>query len=220
MSMNLVREGDVAVVQWDDGENRLNLSTLGRLNEILDEVETIDGPLALVLTGTGKFFSNGLDLGGIGEDAALFHETLTLLKRTVGRLLVFPAFTLAAINGHAFAGGALLSCAFDQRGMREDRGFWCINEVEIGLALDEQLWSILTNRLSRPTALRATTTAFRFGGTEALHAGIVEFVAPEQELLPRAIAVAQQLATIDRSVLHHQKMLAHGAEAHFLGFVN
>jgi len=60
--------------------------------------------------------------------------------------------------------------------MREDRGYWCMNEAEIGLALDERLWSILTNRLPRATATIAASTARRFSGPDALHFGIVEAV--------------------------------------------
>ena len=106
-----------------------------------------------------------------------------VLEQTIGRLLVFPAYTVAAINGHAFAGGALISCAFDYRVMREDRGYWCMNEAEIGLALDERLWSILTNRLPRATATVAATTARRFSGPDALAFGIVEAVAGENDVL-------------------------------------
>ena len=106
-----------------------------------------------------------------------------MLEQTIGRLLVFPAYTVAAINGHAFAGGALISCAFDYRVMREDRGYWCMNEAEIGLALDERLWSILTNRLPRATATVAATTARRFSGPDALAFGIVEAVAGENDVL-------------------------------------
>src|SRR5271154_839611 len=194
MDITLTHEGAVAVLTWNEGENRINLDSLARLNELLDELEKVDGPLAVVLTGTGKFFCNGLDLGRFADKRDEFVATLHALEQFIGRLLVFPAYTVAAINGHAFAGGALVSCAFDYRVMREDRGYWCTNEAEIGLALDERLWSILTNRLPRATAIVAATTARRFTGPDALDFGIVEEVASEGDVLTRALEVAQNMS--------------------------
>jgi Delta3-Delta2-enoyl-CoA isomerase len=218
MDITMTHEGSVAVLNWNEGENRINLDSLARLNELLDELEKVDGPLSVVLTGTGKFFSNGLDLERFADKRDEFLETLHTLEQTIGRLLVFPAYTVAAINGHAFAGGALVSCAFDYRVMREDRGYWCMNEAEIGLVLDERLWSILVNRLPRATAIVAATTARRFSGPDALSFGIVEAVASEDDVLAQAIKVAESMAKLDRSTLGQHKRLAHGAEAEFLGF--
>ena len=219
MDINLTREGPVAVLTWNEGENRVNLDSLARLNQLLDEIERTEGPLSVVLTGSGKFFCNGLDLARFADKRDEFVATLHELERTIGRLLVFPAYTVAAINGHAFAAGALISCAFDYRVMREDRGYWCMNEAEIGLALDERLWSILTNRLPRATAIVAATTARRFiwprrvalrhrrGGG-----------AGRSTYSTHAVAVADAMAHLDRPTLGVHKRLAHGAEASFLGF--
>ncbi len=218
MDISVAQQGPVAVITWNEGENRINLDSLTRINVILDELETIDGALSVVFTGSGKFFSNGLDLERFGavpdELAATLHE----LERTIGRLLVFPAYTVAALNGHAFAGGALISCAFDYRVMREDRGFWCMNEAEIGLALDERLWSILTNRLPKATAVVAATTARRFPAPDALRFGIIEAMASEGEVLTHAIDVAEKMSSLDRATLRRHKWLAHGAQAAVLGF--
>jgi enoyl-CoA hydratase/carnithine racemase len=218
MDITLTREGDVALLTWKEGENRINHDSLSRLHEILDELETIDGPLALVLTGDGKFFSNGLDLGRFEPFSDEYYSTLTELRRTVGRLLIFPAYSVAAINGHAFAGGALVSLGFDYRVMREDRGFWCMNEVAIGLAVDAELWPILTNRLPRATAIYAVTTAHRFDAPEALARGIVEETVPGDVVLQRAIDVAQEASSIDKKALRYQKRVVYGDVAKQLGF--
>jgi enoyl-CoA hydratase/carnithine racemase len=218
VDISLRYEGPVAVLTWNDGENRLNSDSLERLNELLDTLEAVEDPLALVLTGVGKFFSNGLDLARFGSNPAEFAAALEELNRTIGRLFVFPRYTVAALNGHTFAGGALLSCSFDYRVMREDRGYWCMNEAEIGLALDEKLWSILTTRLPRATAVKAATTATRFAGPAAMAAGIVEEVAAEDEVLAAAITVAARFAMLDRTTLQKHKELAFGDEASFLGF--
>lgn len=219
MEMTLSFDGDVALVVWRQGENRLNLDSLGRLNELIDELGAVEGPLGVVLTGEGKFFSNGLDLERFGANPAEFTATVDELERTIGRLLVFPRYTVAAINGHAFAGGALLSCAFDARVMREDRGYWCMNEAEIGLALDEKLFSIIAHRLPRATALEAAMTARRYGALEAQHHGIVEHVASEHDVVSRAIELAQRYASLNVTALSKHKHLAHGARAKALGFV-
>ena len=218
MDISVAQVGSVAVLTWNDGENRVNVDSLARLNTILDELESLDGPLAVVLTGTGKFFSNGLDLERFGNNPEEFGATVREAERTIGRLLVFPAYTVAAINGHAFAMGALISCAFDYRVMREDRGFWCMNEAEIGLALDATLWSILVNRLPRATATVAATTARRFAAPEAKQFGIIEAVASQDELLGHALGVAEAMSTLDRITLAMHKWLAHGDEATLLGF--
>ena len=218
MDISVQQRGSVALVTWNDGENRINLDSLGRLNEILDELEQLEGPLAVVLTGAEKFFCNGLDLGRFLDDRDQFLATLHELERTIGRLLVYPAYTVAALNGHTFAGGALISCAFDYRVMRADRGFWCMNEAEIGLPLDERLWSILANRLPRATAILAATTARRFSAPDALHYGIVERIAPIEELLDLALEQAERMSSLDRVVLKEHKRLIHGAEAAHLGF--
>jgi enoyl-CoA hydratase/carnithine racemase len=220
MDILLQHEGSVAILTWNDGENRINLDSLAAINQRLDELEETEGPLAVVLTGTGKFFSNGLDLARFGGNPIEFRDTLAELKRTVGRIFLYPAFTVAALNGHAFAGGALTSLGFDYRVMRDDRGYWCMNEAEIGLALDEQLFSILEHRLPKATARVAAFTGKRFTGPDALAAGIVEATTTEDQVVRHAIDVAESYVMADRKILAQHKRHAHGAEATFLGFDN
>ncbi len=216
--MTLTWERPVAFVRWDEGENRVNLDSLALLHQHLDEVEAEPGPRALVLTGAGKFFSNGLDLARFMEDPAQLGATLTELHRTVARLFLFPAYTVAALNGHTFAAGALLACGMDYRVMREDRGYWCMNEVDIGMALDEKLASILFARLPRATAIHAMLTGHRFNASEAQSSGIVEEFAPENDVVPRAFAVAAAMADKDRGIISAHKRVAFAEAVAVLGF--
>jgi enoyl-CoA hydratase/carnithine racemase len=66
--MELTREGSVFVLRMNDGENRFNPEFVRSFNAALDEVERAGAPSALVTTGAGKFYSNGLDLAWMGTD--------------------------------------------------------------------------------------------------------------------------------------------------------
>jgi len=215
--ITLTWEGPVALVRWDDGENRINLDSLARLHELLDEVEAQAGPRALVVTGAGKFFSNGLDLPRFMEDPAQLGATLAELHRTLARLFLFPAYTVAALNGHTFAAGALVGCGLDYRVMREDRGYWCMNEVDIGMALDQKLAAILFARLPRATVIHAMLTGHRFGASEALAYGIIQETATEEAVVPRALEVAAAMADKDRDIIAAHKRLAFAEVVAILG---
>jgi len=126
--VSLSRVGDIHILRLTAGENRFGLDMVRALNDALDQVEKTVGqgnPGALVTTGEGKFFSNGLDLDYVlaGHADFLPVHFEPLLKR----FLTFPIPTVAALNGHAFAGGCLLAMAHDYRVMQTGKGFLCMN---------------------------------------------------------------------------------------------
>ncbi len=217
MTVDISRHNSVAVITWRDGENRINLESLAELHAALDEVQAIEGPLSVVFTAEGKFFSNGLDLEKLGTEGPALEAMFVELDRLCGRLLTFPAYTIGAINGHAFAGGAILSMTFDHRIMRTERGFWCLNEAEIGFPLTENLSKVILARLPRPLALRAMLTADRWNADGAVAAGLVEQMVPEEELLSAAIAWGEHMATRSRAVITEHKRLVYGELAASLG---
>ncbi len=217
MPLTLTRTNNVLLIQWDDGENRVNLDSLARWNEIVDEIEATEGPLAVVWTGTGKFFSNGLDLDRFGTDVSEMGATVDGLHRLFVRLLEIPAYVVAAINGHAFAAGAMLSLTADYRIMREDRGYWCLNEADIGLPLSREMGALVTGQIPARAAREAMYTARRFSAPEALQFGIVDEIAPEGNVLSRAVERATLVATKDRKVVTAHKRIIHGPVARSIG---
>lgn len=189
-----ISESGVAVVHIDRDENRFNQDMMDGLEAALDQVEAIEGPSALVITGTGKFFSNGLDLEWLGAaDEESRNRTLGRVYALFARLLEFPAPTVAAINGHAFAGGGMLALACDWRVMRGDRGYFCLPEADIGLVFTPGMNALITHRLSPATARDSMLTGRRYSAPEALEAGIVDRIAPEDRVLPEAVAIAEPL---------------------------
>ena len=204
-------EGDVAVIAMDAGENRFDLDAALEWHRALDEVEGREGPCALVTTGTGKFYSNGLDLEWLMDPDHDGQEFLRQLFAVWARVLELPAITVAAVNGHAFGAGALLSAAHDRIVMREDRGYWCMPEVDLGLAVGEPMLALLLARLPGPTVHEALVTGRRYAGPDAERAGIAAEVAPEGAVLDIALAHAAALAGKDREVVGTHKRLLHGA---------
>jgi Delta3-Delta2-enoyl-CoA isomerase len=208
--IELERQGDVALVRLRDGENRFNRISIDRWHELLDELERIEGPLAVVTTGEGKFYSNGLDLDWMGDHPDEAPGVVDDVHRLLGRVLAFPAITVAAVNGHAFAGGAMLAAAHDFVIMREDRGYWCLPEVDLGLPLTPAMHAVITARLPRVAAHEAMTTGRRYSAAEALAAGIVHRTASEADVVPEASRWAASLAGKSRGVVAAHKRLSYG----------
>ncbi len=195
-SIQIERNDDgVAVIRMRHGENRFNPSFLDELEAALNELESSEGPLAVVLTGEGKFFSNGLDLDWLGQaDDAGRRECLARIYEMFARLLEYPAPVVAAINGHAFGAGAMMSLACDWRLMREDRGFFCLPEIDIGLVFVPGMNGLITSKLSLAAARDSMLTGRRFGGPAAQTAGIVDMLAAEDRILEAAVEVVAPLA--------------------------
>jgi enoyl-CoA hydratase/carnithine racemase len=160
----------------------------------LTTVEASDGPRALVMMARGKVFSNGLDLDWLAQHGERFLDYVIDVHALLARVLALPVPTVAAVQGHAFAGGGMLALAHDFRVMRADRGFFCLPEVNINIPFSRGMSALLQGRLSKKTAHEAMTTGRRYGGTEALAAGIVDAVAHEDDVLTSAIEMARALA--------------------------
>ena len=198
MDISVENIGDVALVRWNDGQNRINLDSIDRLRTIFRELAEREGQLAVVWTGADKFFSNGLDLDRFGNNPEEMGETLIQLDRLFGQLIVFPGYLIAALNGHSFAGGAMLSLTADYRIMRSDRGYWCLNEVDINMFLPPNMADVVLARMPKNSALEAMNTARRFSAAEAKEAGIVEAIAEGDDVLAKALEYAAVIAVKNR----------------------
>lgn len=201
MAFDLHVEGDVRVVDLGDGENRLDRAAISALQRLLDEVESAPAPRALVTTASGKFWCNGFDSDWMGahpeEVDALFDE----FRALVSRLMLLPVPTVAAIQGHAFAAGAMLAFGHDFRVMREDRGFFCLPEIDLRRPLSPPSVAVVRAKVSPAVLPELLIMARRYSGPDAKEAGIVHAVAPEAGLRAAAMELAASLAGKDTASL-------------------
>ncbi|ACY98488.1 MULTISPECIES: enoyl-CoA hydratase/isomerase family protein [Thermomonospora] len=195
--IDLQRDGDVLVLRLEEGENRFSPGFLDGVLEALDAAEKAEGPRALVTVGAGKFYSNGLDLDWLGANRDKLGDYLRRVQEMFARLLELPMPTVAAVNGHAFAGGAMLALCHDFAVMRTDRGFFCLPEVDLGMNFTPGMSALIQARLPKVTAHEAMITGRRYTAQEALAAGIVSQAVPEEQVLPAALERAAGLAGKD-----------------------
>jgi enoyl-CoA hydratase/carnithine racemase len=190
----LDRQDDVYVLDLGDTENRFHPDWIMSVHAALDEVERAEGPRALVTAATGKFFSNGLDLDWLVAHADQHEEYVVGVHELLARVLALPVVTVAALQGHTFAAGAMLSLAHDFRVMRADRGFWCLPEADIGIPFTRAMSALIQARLTPQAAHEAMTTARRYGGGDALAAAVVDRAVEEGALRGTAVELAGSLA--------------------------
>ena len=156
-----------------------------------------DAAEAIVLTGVGTIFSAGVDLKRVSAGGADYVRAfLPTLHRLYEEIYFHPKPVVAAINGHAVAGGAILACCADRRIMGHEVGRIGVTELLVGVPFPALAFEIL--RASVPAEYLAE---FAYSGAtymtdDALECGWVDEIAEPEELLEDAVAVAKELASI------------------------
>ncbi|MDG1206689.1 MAG: enoyl-CoA hydratase/isomerase family protein [Pseudomonadales bacterium] len=198
--VKLEKTGNVFTLTMDAGENRWNTALVDELIAALDEVEQNKGATALVTTGASeKFYSNGLDLDWRNSpdnfpeagDPDSFH-----FMEFMARMITLSVPTIAAVNGHAFGAGFMFALCHDYRIMREDRGYMCANEIQLGMIIPAAELSLFRHKLPAHVFYESVQLARRWGGPHARDAGVVNDVASMDELLKKAVAKGEELAPL------------------------
>lgn len=194
------REG-IAVLRLDHGKaNALDTELLQALEATFRELEeAAPSPDAVVLTGTGGIFSAGVDLFRVLEERAGYLDAfLPTLSRAVRRLFGFPRPVVAAVNGHAIAGGCILACACDLKVMADGEGRIGVPELRVGVPFPVAPLEVLRFAAPPQHLQKLAYLGRTYGPAEALTWGLVDEVAPAEGLLARAVEAARQLAAIPR----------------------
>lgn len=197
----LTTDGPVWTFDLGSDENRFAPAWLDAAEDLLGQVAASSEPVALVTMGSDKFYSNGLDLEWVMAHPGEFLTYAARVQAMLATILTLPVPTIAAVNGHAFGAGAMLALAHDFRVMRADRGFFCLPEADIRIPFTEGMSALIQAKLTPQAAVASMTTGHRFGGEEAASYGIVDAVAPLDELAAAAADRVRGLAGKDRTTL-------------------
>ena len=195
--VELTLEGTVAVITMNNGENRQNLAFAQAMEKALDEALAETAVTAIVLTSAGeKYFSAGVDLewmmdrfsnNALDDMRAFMYGMNAVFKKC----LLAPVPVIAAINGHAFGNGAILSCACDFRFMKSDRGFFCFPEVDVSIPFLPGMVAFVKKAIPYYKFNQMKLTGKRVAAPELAEHHIIEKAcADKAELMAEALAFA------------------------------
>ena len=193
--IDLERHDDVHVVRLTHGgANVLDLELCRELSTVLSDLESAG---AVVLTGGGRSFSAGVDLLRIVDGGGDYvREFLPALCAAARQVFAHPRPLVAAINGHAIAGGCLIGCAADRRLMVDGAAGIGVPELEVGVPFPAAALEILRYSVPTVEAQRLILSGRILAPAEALGVGLVDELAPAGELVEHAVAAAQRLAAV------------------------
>ena len=195
-------------------ENKFNINSVTEFLLVLNKIEKDTDAKALVVRSSDeKIWSNGLDLEWLlplvqkGERGVtdVFTSKLNELFKVI---LFYPMITIAAITGHAFAGGAVMACCFDFRFMRKGRGYLCFPEVNLGIPMIPSFTALMKKAIPMDLVEDMQLTARRLTAEECEARHIIVKACSMDELMSEAISFAKGLNK-ERTIVSKLKYVMH-----------
>jgi enoyl-CoA hydratase len=199
--------GRVAILRMARGKgNALNVDLAAALVDALDRLAG-SAARAGVITGQGNVFGAGVDLPALVQGGPEYvRRFVPLLLRGFERLVTFPKPLVAAVNGHAIAGGAIIMLACDQRLLARGPARIGLTEVRVGVTFPA--WALEIARFATPPEHFSTLlcTGRTWQNEEVLARGLVDELVEPDRLLDRACEVAEEMAAISPAAFTATKL--------------
>jgi enoyl-CoA hydratase/carnithine racemase len=194
--------------------NALNEAVVEQLGECLEDLADEQRVRAVILTGQGSFFSFGFDVPGfMNHSREAFGEFVRSFTSLYLELFTFAKPVVAAINGHAIAGGCMLSTACDYRLMVTGKARIALNEIDFGATVLVGSTEMLKLCVGQRNAESILYSGALFSAEEALELGLVNEATSAEELTAAARNVASELAGKDAAAFQSMKRLLRGPVA-------
>lgn len=197
--MEIERIDELAVLRLRGGKaNAMTHEFLSSLTALFERAEASDAR-AIVMIGYEKYFSAGLALPSlVGLDRPQLRDFMDLFGSTMLRVFRSDRAVVAAVNGHAIAGGCVLALMADVRIIADGAAKIGLNEVQLGIGLPSVVVEPLRMQVPKRSLVPIALEGQLFSPREALELGLVDEIAPPDALEARAIARAKSLARAPR----------------------
>ena len=184
--------------------NALDLELCRAISATMRDLDAAEAVRAVVVTGTGRAFSAGVDLKRVtGGGAAYVAEFLPALSDAFRAVFELGKPVVAAVNGHAIAGGCVLAAACDHRVMAD--GTIGLPELKVGVPFPRAALEVVRFAFGPVVARRTIFDGTNHDPATALAVGLVDELCDQDALLERAVAVADTLAVIRADAFRHTK---------------
>ena len=195
--IDVSRQDGVAILRMADGKaNTMSIDSCREVTERFEEIKSSPAP-AVVITGNGKIFSAGVDLLRLLEGGVPYvREFLPALSTMLATVFAFPKPVVAAINGHAIAGGCVLACAADRRLMASPGGRIGVTELLVGVPFPPAAMEIMRCATAPQYFEEAIFSGATYPPPDAVVRGLVHEIVEPDGLVDRALAVAKTLAAL------------------------
>jgi enoyl-CoA hydratase len=199
-TVEIDREGAVAVIRLNrPPANAIDLDFARELEATFARTTGCEDVRALVVTGSGGCFSAGLDLKRVplyGRDQQ--RQMVEAVNRMILKLYTCPIPVVAAVNGHAIAGGLVLALACDYRIGTSAAAKIGLTEARAGIPFPAAAMAVVQAELNPAAARLMTLQSSNVGPQEALKLGVVDVLQPPERVMLVALAMAEDLASIPK----------------------
>ena len=185
------------IVTLSLNQGKVNPLNVDVVKEIFDSLKSIEGDStvkAVILTGQGKFFSFGFDVPELltySRDA--FSDFLAKFTNLYSYMFLYPKPIIAALNGHAIAGGCMLALACDHRIIISEKAKMSLNEIDLGVPIFVGITEILRFCVGSRNATEILYSGTLYSAEEALSLGLVDKITTVEELTDASIKAASDL---------------------------
>jgi enoyl-CoA hydratase len=208
--IEVAEQDGVALLRMADG--KANAMSLELCQAVTTRFKEVSAAPAVVVTGTGRIFSAGVDLVRLLDGGVPYiREFLPALSTMFVSVFSHPKPVVAAINGHAIAGGCVLACAADKRLIAREAGRIGANELLVGVAFPAIAMEIMRSAMAPQYFEGAIFSGATYAPPDALERGLVHEIVDPPALIERAVGAAKTLAAISPSAFALTKRQIRGA---------
>jgi enoyl-CoA hydratase len=195
--IELKHHGRIAVLTLAHGKaNALDIELCAEIVRQFEQLRT-SAAQAVVLTAEGRIFSAGVDLVRLLDGGpAYVRQFLPQLEQAFETVFFFPKPVIAAVNGHAIAGGCVLACAADRRVMAREPGRIGVTELLVGVPFPPMAFEIMRHVTPARFLHEIIFGGATFAPDHGIERGLVDEVVDAALLHERAIAAAKALAAL------------------------